>query len=47
MHAIDHPTGDSELDSGWGVGHIGAGSVHTGGNKGAGVKVAVIDSGID
>jgi len=45
--AIDHPTGDSELDSGWGVAHIGAGVVHTGGNKGLGVKVAVIDSGCD
>ena len=47
VHAIDHPTGDSELDSGWGVAHIGSGAVHGGGNKGAGVKVAVIDSGID
>ncbi len=45
--AIDHPTGDLELDSGWGVAHIGAGVVHAGGNKGAGVKVAVIDTGID
>ena len=47
VHAIDHPTGDSELDSGWGVAHIGTGSVHTAGNKGAGVNVAVIDSGCD
>ena len=47
VHIIDHPTSDSELDSGWGVAHIGAGPVHVGGNKGAGVKVAVIDSGID
>jgi len=47
VHIIDHPTGDSELDSGWGVAHIGAGPVHVGENKGAGVKVAVIDSGID
>ncbi|MEE9299299.1 MAG: S8 family serine peptidase [Acidimicrobiia bacterium] len=46
VHIIDHPTGDTELDSGWGVAHIGAGAVHGGGNKGTGVKVAVIDSGI-
>ena len=31
----------------WGVDRIDAEIVHTGGNKGAGVKVAVIDSGID
>jgi len=31
----------------WGVERIGAGIVHTGGNNGAGVKVAIIDSGID
>ena len=47
VHIIDHPTGDPELDSGWGVAHIGAGVVHSGGNKGTGVKVAVIDTGID
>ena len=38
---------DAELDNAWGVKHIGAGIVHDGGNKGAGVKVAIIDSGID
>jgi hypothetical protein len=38
---------DTELDNSWGVGHIGAGNVHNGGNKGAGMKVAVIDTGID
>ena len=47
VHAIDHPTGDSELVNTWGVAHIGAGSVHTAGNKGTGVEVAVIDSGCD
>ncbi len=36
-----------EIDSTWGVNHIGAGEVHTGGNTGAGVKVAVLDSGIN
>ncbi|MBN2594331.1 MAG: S8 family serine peptidase [Sedimentisphaerales bacterium] len=38
---------DAELDNSWGVKHIGSGNVHDGGNEGAGVKVAIIDSGID
>jgi subtilisin len=38
---------DAELDNAWGVEHIGAGIVHDSGNRGAGVKVAIIDSGID
>ena len=38
---------DTELDNSWGVKHIGAGTVHDGGNKGTGVKIAIIDSGID
>ena len=42
VHAID-----AELDNTWGVKRIGAGEVHAVGNKGAGVGVAVIDSGID
>ncbi len=42
VHAID-----AELDNAWGVKRIGAGSVHEGGNKGAGVKVAILDTGID
>jgi len=37
---------DLELDNTWGVKRIGAGTVH-GYNKGLGVKVAIIDSGID
>jgi len=31
----------------WGVVHIGAGLAHASGNKGTGVKIAVIDTGID
>ncbi len=42
VHAID-----AELDNTWGVKRVGAGEVHAGGNTGAGVLVAVIDSGID
>lgn len=38
---------DAELDNTWGVKHIGAGTVHAGNNKGTGVRVAIIDSGID
>ena len=37
---------DAELDDAWGVKHIGAGEVHPT-NSGEGVKVAIIDSGID
>ncbi len=38
---------DTELDNAWGVKRIGAGLVHDALNKGTGVKVAVIDTGID
>jgi subtilisin len=38
---------DAELDNAWGVTRIGAGTIHDGGNRGAGIKVAIIDSGID
>jgi subtilisin len=38
---------ETELESSWGVEHIGAGIVHDSNNKGSGVKVAIIDSGVD
>jgi len=38
---------DTELNDSWGVERIGAGIVHDDGNKGAGIKIAIIDSGID
>jgi subtilisin len=38
---------DAELDNSWGVKRIGAAVAHAGGLRGAGVKVAIIDSGID
>jgi len=38
---------DAELDNGWGVKRIGAGYAHDQGFTGAGVKVAVLDTGID
>ena len=38
---------DAELDNSWGVKRIGAAGAHAGGFRGAGVRVAIIDSGID
>lgn len=38
---------DMELDDSWGVKRVNAGVVHASGTTGVGVKVAVIDSGID
>ncbi len=43
----DTPTGDLEYDNAWGVRHIGTKRVHDSGDWGEGVKVAIIDSGID
>ncbi len=40
-------TADDQYISAWGVSHIGAEAVHTGTNKGLGIKIAVIDTGID
>lgn len=37
---------DGELDAAWGVKHIGSSDVHTAGNTGSGVSIAVIDTGI-
>lgn len=38
---------DTELDQAWGVRRVRAGKVHEGGIRGKGVKVAVIDTGVD
>ena len=38
---------DTELDNTWGVTHISADTIHDGGNRGAGIKIAIIDSGIN
>ena len=38
---------DAEIDRTWGVKRIGSGTVHDGGNKGTGVKIGIIDSGVD
>ncbi|QXC28458.1 S8 family serine peptidase [Aeromonas sp. FDAARGOS 1409] len=42
VHAVD-----AELDNSWGVRHIGAGTAHASGNRGNGVRVAILDSGVD
>lgn len=38
---------DLELDNAWGVKRIGSGLVHDSGNRGDGVRVAIVDTGID
>lgn len=38
---------DAELDASWGVKRIGAGIVHDDDNKGTGISVAIIDTGIE
>jgi subtilisin len=47
VYLITDPIYQQELDNTWGVKRIGAGSVHSDGRLGSGVKVAIIDSGID
>ncbi len=46
---FDHTpnTGEIEYENAWGVEHIGSRRVHQAGNTGQGIKVAVIDTGID
>ena len=44
FYAIGH---ESELNNTWGVKHIGAGDVHHNGIVGSGIKIAIVDSGID
>lgn len=38
---------DTELDASWGVKHVGSEANHTAGYRGAGVKVGIIDTGIN
>ncbi len=40
-------TGDLEYDNAWGVEHIGSKTAHDAGFRGQGVRVAIIDTGID
>ncbi len=49
LTSFDHgpDTGDLEYENAWGVEHIGARTVHQAGIDGSGIKVAVIDTGID
>jgi subtilisin len=41
------PLGGDEYANSWGVQHIGSDVAHASGNKGLGVKIAVLDTGID
>lgn len=41
------PTVKNELSSSWGVAHISADVSHADGNKGTGIKIAILDTGID
>lgn len=45
--ASEDPPTNQEYTNAWGVAHIGAAEAHTTVNKGTGVKIAVIDTGID
>jgi subtilisin family serine protease len=49
LFAFDHGpnTGDIEYENAWGVEHIGSREVHLTGNTGQGIKLAIIDTGID
>ena len=47
FHAVDHGTAAGEYQSVWGVAHIGSAESHAQGIKGAGLKIAIIDSGVD
>lgn len=47
MLSLVTPQAGGEFTDSWGVGHIGALSAHAAGFKGNGIKVAVIDTGID
>ena len=44
--SVESLQGDEYTDS-WGVVHVGAYAAHASGNRGAGVKIAIIDTGID
>lgn len=47
FRSAEDPPPDQEYTNSWGVSHIGAAEAHTSVNKGTGVKIAVIDTGID
>ncbi len=45
--AVVEPLPDQEHENSWGVSHIYADVAHESGNKGLGIKIAVLDTGID
>ncbi len=47
VYALGHTSSLTEYQNSWGVDHIGADVVHAGGNKGTGVKICILDTGIN
>ena len=47
IYTATEPQPGNEYGESWGINHISADLAHLSGNKGAGIKIAVIDTGID
>ncbi|MGH9933577.1 MAG: S8 family peptidase, partial [Nitrososphaerales archaeon] len=47
VYALGHTSSNIEYQNSWGVDHIGADLVHADGNKGTGVKICILDTGIN
>ena len=47
IYTATEPLAGNEYGESWGINHISADLAHLSGNKGAGIKIAVIDTGID
>jgi len=47
VYALGHTSSIPEYSNSWGVDHIQADKVHASGNKGSGVRICILDTGID
>src|SRR5574341_615612 len=47
VYALGHTSSNIEYQNSWGVDHIGADLVHADGNKGTGIKICILDTGIN
>ncbi|MGH9922133.1 MAG: S8 family peptidase, partial [Nitrososphaerales archaeon] len=47
VYALGHTSSIAEYSNSWGVDHIQADKVHADGNKGSGVSICILDTGID
>ena len=47
VYALGHTSSNIEYQNSWGVDHIGADKVHANGNTGSGVRICILDTGID